>query len=331
VTWLTWRQYRIQAAIASAVLAAFAAVLVVTGLSMAAQWHTLLTGCSATSTCGSLGQTISLGGSIAGHDLVLLSLAAPAVFGMLVGAPLLAHEFEARTSEFAWTQSITRTRWLLVKVGWLLLAAAVWGGVIAALVTWWSGPRNALMQNAFEPGTFDMQGIVPVGYAVFATALGIAAGALLRRTLPAVAIVLGGFIGLRLWISQAVRQHFMTPVTGYLSATGNPAPVGSWNLGGGMSGPNGLQVAQSFSKGAVFDGMPISSLPQACQSLANSASPRSTGATFRCLNAGGYHIYVTYQPLSRYWAFQGIETGTFATLALALLAVTLVVVTRRDA
>ena len=39
----------------------------------------------------------------------------------------------------------------------------------------------------------------------------------------------------------------------------------------------------------------------------------------------------TYQPASRYWAFQGIETGIFVVLAAALLAVALAVVSRRDA
>ena len=108
-----------------------------------------------------------------------------------------------------------------VKAGWLLLAAAVWGGAIAALVTWWSGPRNALFGDAFQPNYFDLQGIVPVGYAVFATALGIAAGAVLRRTLPAIAIVIGGFIGMRLWISQDLRMHFMAPVTAFYGVAAN--------------------------------------------------------------------------------------------------------------
>jgi hypothetical protein len=36
-------------------------------------------------------------------------------------------------------------------------------------------------------------------------------------------------------------------------------------------------------------------------------------------------------PGSRYWAFQGIETGIFLLLAAALLAITFVVIMRRDA
>jgi hypothetical protein len=40
---------------------------------------------------------------------------------------------------------------------------------------------------------------------------------------------------------------------------------------------------------------------------------------------------VTYQPASRFWAFQGIETGIFVVLAAVLLAVTFWVLRRRDA
>ena len=47
--------------------------------------------------------------------------------------------------------------------------------------------------------------------------------------------------------------------------------------------------------------------------------------------AHGYRGYVTYQPASRFWAFQGIETGIFVVLAAILLAVTFWVLKRRDA
>ena len=51
MTWLTWRQYRVQAAVAALVLAVFATVLLVTGFQTAAQWHTVLAGCTARGTC----------------------------------------------------------------------------------------------------------------------------------------------------------------------------------------------------------------------------------------------------------------------------------------
>jgi hypothetical protein len=60
---------------------------------------------------------------------------------------------------------------------------------------------------------FNLTDIVPVGYAIFAVALGICAGTLQRRTLPALAVALAGFAGLRLATALWLRLHYMTPVT----------------------------------------------------------------------------------------------------------------------
>ena len=343
MTWLTWRQYRAQAAVAALVLAVFATVLLVTGFQLAAQWHTLLASCTAGRTCGNLHEGGTPLSNPLGWDFAVLSLMAPALFGVLVGAPLVAHEFETRTSDFAWAQSITRTHWLAVKVGWVLLAAAVWGGVIAALVTWWSGPRNAAFANAFQANYFDQQGLVPIAYSVFATALGIAAGAVLRRTLPAIAIVIGGFIGMRLWISQDLRMHFMTPVTAFYGAAANfNPPAGSAILNGGLVDKAGQVVTGSGNVLTVWiDGAPSTSLPAACRQLipASAGGPGGPGgpsnatlnAVYGCLQKAGYRQFLSYQPISRWWAFQGIETGIYLAVAAALIAITFYAVRRRDA
>ncbi len=343
MTWLVWRQYRGQAAIAAVLLAAFAAVMLVTGLQMASQWHAMLATCGGNAAGGTCSSG-PLGGAV-GHDLEVLSVMVPAILGFLWGAPLVAHEVESGTRTFAWTQSVTRARWLTVKAGWLLLAAAVWGGAVAALVTWWSGPRNALYGNAFEPNYFDVQGIAPAGYAVFATALGIAAGTVFRRSLPAIAVTLGGFIGLRLVIDDFVRQHYMTAVTTYHGVLGSFAPPpGSWVLGNGVISKTGQVISGQFSSTDI-DGVPLSALPASCRKLVSSgiqaigspvhqAAP-SPGTSERpilaCIQSAGFRQYFTYQPGSRYWAFQGIESGIFVLLAAALLAVTFAIISRRDA
>lgn len=85
---------------------------------------------------------------------------------------------------------------------------------MAALVTWWRGPENAAGAPVrLATFTFDIQGIVPVAYAVFAVALGIAAGALLRRVLPAMAATFTVFTGLRFLIGEYARPHYLTPVS----------------------------------------------------------------------------------------------------------------------
>jgi hypothetical protein len=120
---------------------------------------------------------------------------------------------------------------------------------------------NALNHQNFQPGQFDLQGIVPVGYALFAVALGITAGTLLRRTLPALAITIGVFTFLRLVIGQAVRSHYLTALTRTLSFLHPPVlPAGSyWLVPGGVVGPGG-QVANSQAHGGPgvsFGGVPV--------------------------------------------------------------------------
>jgi hypothetical protein len=212
MTWLVWRQHRTQAATGAAVLAAFAVLLLITGRQMAAQFHSYLAACTAAKDCHWPATNLALGSRIVGF-LAELTLAVPAVLGMFWGAPLVARELETGTSQFTWTQSVTRRHWMAVKTGWMLLAALAWGGAVAALVTWWSGPKNAAFLNAFNPGTFDVQGIAPAAYALFAMALGIAAGALIRRSLPALAVTLGGYLAVRMAITSWIRPHYMTPVT----------------------------------------------------------------------------------------------------------------------
>ena len=328
MTWLVWRQYRAQAAITSVLLAAAAAVILAGGFQIASHWHSILVTCSGNSAC--LQQHVPLVNGVV-SDLPYVSLIVPVVLGMLWGAPLVAHEFETRTSDFAWTQSVTRTRWLTVKAGWLLLAAAACGAAIAALTTWWSGPVNALQADAFVPGQFDTQGIVPIGYAVFAMALGIAAGTVARRTLPAIAVVLGGFIGLRLVISDFLRQHYMTAVTTYYHVTSSFTPPGqAWILAQGAVSKTGVVVAQvGQGWGDLYPALPAS-----CRRFlptVPTARSASLNAVLSCMRAHGWRGFATYQPASRYWPFQGIETGIYVLLAAALIAVTFAIVRRRDA
>ncbi len=314
MTWLTWRQHRTQAYFGAAALAAFATLMVVTGLQMASQYHAALVSCASTHTCGDLASTLTLGTPVL-FTLVSLTAAVPGLLGVFWGGPLVARELETGTSQFAWMQSVTRRHWFTVKTGWILLAAVAWGGAVSALVTWWSSPQNALMHQNFELGKFDTQGIVPIGYALFAVALGIAAGTLLRRTLPALAITIGVFAALRFVIVYFVRQHYMTAITKIFDI-GHPArPAGSyWLLTQGTLNRSGQPVQ------GIISGNP-------CRRLLGQGASRF----FSCMSAHGYRQFMTYQPASRYWPFQGIETGIFVLLAAALVAVAVIVVLRRDA
>jgi hypothetical protein len=154
---------------------------------------------------------------------------------------------------------------------------------------------------------------------------------LLRRTLPALAITLGVFVALRIVIANYIRPHYMTAITTTFSPTATQPTsrlAGSLWLAQGTIGPNG-QALQNAWPGLPIDGKSVSltSIPSACRALLR----HGTSRVISCMSAHGYRGFVTYQPGSRYWAFQGIETGIFVLLAAALIAVTAIVVIRRDA
>jgi hypothetical protein len=332
MSWLVWRQYRTSAAISAALLAAFAALVVITGLHIAAQFHAAFGSCLAASACRFPGDNITLDSGPLGF-VIEFTLAVPALLGMFLGAPLVAREIETGTGQFAWTQSVTRRRWLAVKVGWLLLAALAWGGAVGALVTWWSGPKNAAYMNAFSPGTFDVQGIMPAAYSLFAMALGITAGTLIRRVLPALGVTLGGYFAVRLFFMGWIRQHYMNPVTVTYSIAQNYLPSGAiWQLGQGVRGPNGpISMPNADNIALVANGFPVSDMPAACLTHGPLGGTIPVQNAVSCLTQHGFTQYLTYQPADRYWPFQFIEAGIFVALAAALIAVTFAVINRRDA
>ena len=208
----TWLQFRIQAIVALAALFAFAVVLVLTGPHMASMYASAITGCHGGTPCETAASHFL--GRLADTSLypivyllgIALILAAPAIIGIFWGAPLIARELEAGTYRLAWTQSITRTRWLVVKLALTGLAAMAVTEALSLMQAWWADPSArptislpaSPASPAHSPGPlsswiFASHGITPLGYAAFGFALGTAAGALIRRTVPAMAVTLAIF------------------------------------------------------------------------------------------------------------------------------------------
>ena len=159
----------------------------------------------------------------------------PLLIGVFWGGPLIARELEQDTHRPAWTQSIGRGRWLLAKLGVFMLGAVVMAAAVAELMTWWFEPIEHIREDGqdtfgrLNPDVFDFRGIVPVAYTLFAFALGLAAGAILKRTLPAMVVTLVGYLPVKL-VVQDLRAHFMTPLkVSYAFGTTSPrAATGDW-------------------------------------------------------------------------------------------------------
>ena len=122
-----------------------------------------------------------------------LLLAFPCLLGVLLGVPLVAGELDDHTNRLAWTQRISRTRWLSTK-WWVVGLPLIFLAVVVTLVAqWWfhhvgvQGPGSWLESfyggglSRMEPEQFSVTGSVPVACTLFAFSLGTAFGALVRR------------------------------------------------------------------------------------------------------------------------------------------------------
>jgi hypothetical protein len=313
---LIWRLHRGQAFFATGALAAFAIILLITGLVMANDYHRFLADCALTQSC-SAGQGELFSGDGAIFDIVNLTIVVPLLFGLFWGAPLVAKEFEDGTHNLIWTQGVTRKRWLSTNVTWCLGAAAMWGAVMSLLVLWWRVPENAL-GSRFD--AFDQQGIAPIAYSLFAVALGIAVGSFVKRVLPSIATTLGVFVLLRAAVGIYLRPHYWAPVvkTASLKGPGSNPPAGSWLISQGLVGPGGHVVGR---------GLTPNDLPAACRAGASV----DKGGIVSCLTSHGFSHAYTFQPAGRFWTFQGIESGIFLALAFGLIALSYWRVLGRDA
>ena len=138
---------------------------------------------------------------------------APAVIGAFWGAPLVARELEAGTHRLVWNQSVTRTKWLAVKLVVLGLFTALVTGLFSLLLTWSASRYDQVIGERFAALSFDARNIVPIGYGLFAFVLGTVVGMVVRRMLPTMAITLAVFAGVQLLIPAVVRQNLMPPIT----------------------------------------------------------------------------------------------------------------------
>jgi hypothetical protein len=350
---LTWRQFRAEAMVAAAAVVAVAVVVFVTGPHLAHLFDVTMTRCQAKNDCKYAAYSVTSAYGRWGEGLGALILALPALIGAFWGAPMAARELETGTYRLTWTQSVTRRRWLAVKLAGLGLASVVTAGLLTSMVTWWAGPLNIAGAGRFVPGNFGEQGVVPIGYAAFAFALGVTAGLLLRRTLVAMAATLAVFTGV-VFAIKWLRPNFMAPVRRSFRLTGfnvQPLPTASGMSIRVVPPPTGANSWVYTTAAVNKAGHPITSqyARTACPATVFAPGTRRVdihgrpggrhlpgsehlpggrpgpggpprGFSGGCVNKiiAHFHGLVSYQPAGRYWAFQAVETAIFLALALGL-------------
>lgn len=335
MTWITWRQHRAALTGFGLLFGGFAVLMLYAGVRVHDAYHVLVQhGCSVAS---SIGPCARAGALFLGQpfdlypNAVALALhVGPVLIGMFLGAPLLAREHEAGTLRFAWTQSTGRSRWLLTQFALLATAAAAVTCGLAALADWSSQPFEALgYASSWQAGQFDTTMITAVGWVLAAFALGTLLGAVIKRTVTAMAATGTAAVALAaaaywkldyLLLSvhprtvadlAIVPANFGQRVIDTYAQQAYPGPHGSWLVRGYFAGPTGRPLGQGAVRAVtrlLFGTKP----PAATQWLAQHHD------TF----------LVAYQPAARFWLFQAVAGGTLLLFAAGLVAATLLLLRR---
>lgn len=292
MTWVGWRLQRTETLVAAGILVLLAALLVPTGLQMAhAYRQDGLAACLSFQgpTCGSrLGAFQQRFESLT--TLANWFTLIPGLIGVLLAAPFI-FDLEHGTYRLAWTQSITRGRWLLGKLGFAVAAA----GVLALLFTWWRGP-DVHVDGPLDIGNYDTTGTVVIGYTLFALALAVALGSVWRRAAASLTVAFAGYFAARVYVDYSLRSHLVAPLRATYRGARQPAFLDNAHVISLTGTLHGHQVVQSGGGGFLGGHVVV-------------RAPAMRDIVF----------HVVYQPSSHFWPLQLTETGLFVGVAAALL------------
>ncbi|MFB9235504.1 ABC transporter permease [Plantactinospora siamensis] len=313
--WVTWRQHRwalVSTLVLAAVLVGWMAYL---SMELTDLWHQ----CHETFCPDDSPQSARLAGT---SPLVLtfgvlsrLVQYMPLLIGVFLGVPVLAREHEQRTLLLAWSQDVSPTRWLWTRLGALgLFVAAVTGAVAGVSDHLQHAANLPAPGNLFDYLPFLTTAGLPAVISVCWFAIGVALGAAVRRTLPAVFGVIAGFIGL----TYLVQWRYPTLVT----------PLSAWRQvgrpDGGLLGNNTLVVKGGMIQygfdgpSAAFDasGRELSGveLQQLCPPTNN------PDGTLSCFVDNHLQQHLQYQPGTRIPEFHLIVAGGYLALTAVALA-----------
>ena len=255
----------------------------------------------------------------------------PVVIGVFVGAPLLSRELESGTFRFTWTQGVGRSRVVVTTLVLLALFVAVATCVLGLVLNWFAHPFEVIgIESQWQSGLFDTTGPMLVAWTLFALALGTFLGALIGRTVAAMALtaaIVGGllvasFVWLvaRLEAIGALATNRLMPMglnVGQLNVPGSQfnGPVGSWLVRAWFTGQGGKRLSSAAASnviGRMYGGP-------------------ATGKVgpLHWLSVHHYIYWVSYQPASRFWIFQVIAAAILVVLAALLVFATVRLVRRR--
>ena len=258
--------------------------------------------------------------------LNILLLSVPCLFGVVFGAPLVAGEFDQHTNRLAWTQGMSRTRWLVSKWLTVLVVLVLFVTLLTVVAQWWVGRTYEQLPfqlvetvgvgqvGHIQPQFFPITGVVAIAYTAFAFSLGVASGVVVRKVSWAIAGTVVIYTAVALLMVAVIRPNLAPKV--YLPASGQGTPngatlaevrFGAWNLGTAyVYAPDAANVVNRPSALTVV---------QHCESYLYDAH------YFDCLEVHGIEQGTYYQPSTHYWELQWWESAILVSSSLFLLGV----------
>jgi hypothetical protein len=198
-------------------------------------------------------------------------------------------------------------------------------------LAWYYQPYFATRNQAYDltemtpffPALFDLHGTTFAAWTLAAFAIGGLAGMLIRRVVPAIAATMAVYAGLAFAVGAFLREHYLAPL---VTTSSLNLPSSSWILsqwwtkGGAVVGPTAMNTA-------------INNAFTAVNPTVNSPGQKFPAyqSVLQYLTEHGYTYWSRYQPGSRYWPFQWIESGWLLALSALLIAATVWLVRRRAA
>lgn len=325
--WLAWRQLRVNAVVLYVAVAAVAAALALTGPHVADVYGQSAGTFLDWVASRPFDRSLYIVGSAAGYVL-------PALVGAFWGAPMVARELETGTHRLVWSQTVTRNQWLAGKLGLGMLGAMTAAGVLGLATTWWAHPVDKAVNaqtephasNMFElarmsPTLFAARGVAPIGYAAVAFALGVLVGALIRRTVPAMAITLAAYVVLQVVMPTLVRPHLAAPVETTtkiaagsihgIMASGPDAPIERLDVGAAPGGAWVLadQTVDAHGTAVHSIGTWVTDCLGPPRTDPTQVDTPEQRACYARLSSEGYRQHRSYHPAGHYWTLQWRETG----------------------
>lgn len=299
--WVGWRQQRVETALAAAALVLVAAVAVPLGLHAASAYaHEGLAACVGPAQSPDCGPSVASFLSRFGEISILFtwSTLLPPIAALLLAAPFVL-DLENGTYRLAWTQSISRRRWLATKLGLALGGTVLVAVLLTVLTTWTRSPIDQL-NGRMGANAFDGEGLAPLAYALFVLGVALALGVLWRRTVPALLTAFVVYVVGRAVMDSWGQAHLLSPVRH------------TWAVGGPSGGP-------TLDRDLVLDQFPSDRLGHRLGDLGQLCV--HSGTTLRCATQipRGF-LTAVYQPAGRFWELQGIEFALVGGIGIVLLA-----------